>query len=319
MREKMRFLSAVMTVLAIAPRFLFADDDDDDRKPQPAVVAPSTTTSPTEAGTSSRYFLGLLDHRSLYGGDFFHDPIIGPELDSERQLELDYTHGENHGSQDDEVDAGFEWNVVGQLSVAGEIGWDWEHQASAEGGDDGQDDSPGRANGFENVDLAAYHPIFQFVSSDNLIDYTAVIRLDVDIPTRTAVSGNDAQLTPYLGHLLRIGDHVSLEAWTGPQITIAPRQTNQLIYGASLGYELPHQQLPLPLTDKLTPIFELDGQTPFSSNGQDALFGVAGFEIDFHSADDPQPQLEIGYQFPMDEGARNQLRWGIITELILDF
>jgi hypothetical protein len=282
--------------------------DDDDDKPKPAATSYANQTS-------GRYFLGLLDHRSSYGQDFFHDPFIGPEFDAEQQLELDYLHGEKRGVRDDEVDAGFQWNVVGQLSVAGEFGWDSEHQAGADGDDS---DSEG-GSGMENVDLAVYHPIFQYVSKDNLIDYTAAARLDVGIPTRTPVSGTDAELTPYLGHLLRVGDHVSLEAWTGAQFTIAPRQTDQFIYGASFGYEILHDQLPLPRTGKLIPIFELDGRTQLTQGGQDALFGVGGFDIDFKSLDEVQPHIEIGCQFPIDAGAREQLHWGIITELLFEF
>jgi hypothetical protein len=122
-----------------------------------------------------------------------------------------------------------------------------------------------------------------------------------------------------LGQLLRIGDHVSVEAWSGSQFTIAPHQTNQFIYGASLGYQISHNQLSLPLTEKIIPLLELDGQTPFSGNGQDSLFGVAGIDINFKSVKELQPTVEIGYEFPLDQGARDQLHWGIVTEFLLEF
>ena len=298
--------------LSTTKRVFLLDDDDDDEKQKLVGV-------PTSNQTSNRYFFNLLDSRSSYGNDFFHDPFIGPEFDSERQIELDYLHGENRGLRDDEVDAEFQWNVIGQLTIAGEFGWDSEHQLNIHGGDDGDDVEQENARGFENVDLAIYHPVFQYVSKDGQFDYTTAARLDVGIPTRTPVSGMDVQLTPYLGHLLRIGDHVSVEAWTGSQFTIAPDQTIQFIYGASFGYEIFHDQLPLPSTEKLTPILELDGQTPLSGNGQDALFGVAGFDIDFKSLGKLQPHIEIGYQFPIDQGARDQLRWGVITQVSFEF
>jgi hypothetical protein len=152
-----------------------------------------------------------------------------------------------------------------------------------------------------------------------VFDYSAVARLDVGIPTRTPQSTTDVQLTPYLGQLLRIGDNLSLEAWVGPQFTIAPDQTNILIYGASFGYEIFHKELPVPLTRILTPIFELDGQTPFSSEGQEALLGACGLDIGMPPVGDATPHFEIGYQFPIDKGARNDLRWGILAQLFLEF
>ncbi len=294
-------------------QIVFLDDDDDDEKHAPGA---SPTSSPS---VPDRYFFDLLDHRSSYGNDFFPDPFIGPEFDSERQLELDYLHGEKHGVRDDEIDGGFQWNVFGQTTIAAEFGWDSEHQAAIHGGVGEEDDQAANASGLENVDLAIYHPLFQYVSRDSLLDYTAAARLDLGIPTRTPVSGTDAQLTPFLGHMLRIGDHLSLEAWTGVQFTIAPHQTNQLIYGLSLGYQLFHEQLPLPLTEKLTPIVELDGQSPLSGQGQDALFGVAGLDVNFTSVAKIDPHIELGYQFPLDQGARDQLQWGIIAEVFLEF
>ncbi|HUB25978.1 MAG TPA: hypothetical protein VL992_11160 [Tepidisphaeraceae bacterium] len=282
---------------------LFLDDDDDDQKP--------ATTNPA----SNRYFFGLLDHRSVYGSDFFPDPLIGPEFDADQQIEVDYAHSEKRGVVDDEVDGGFQWNVVGELTIAAEAGWESDHESNS--GDTGDSDDGG--SGAENIDLAVYHPIFQFVSDNHAIDYSAVARLDVGIPTRTPVSGDDAQLTPYIGHLLRLGDHICIEAWTGSQFTIAPEQTNQFIYGGLLGYAIDHQQLPLPWIARLTPFFEFDGQTPYSSNGQDALTGIAGMQIYFHAIGEVQPELEIGCELPLDQGARDEADWGIITQISLDF
>jgi len=231
---------------------------------------------------------------------------------------LDYTHGEKHGVSDSEVDAGLQWNIIGQLSIAAEFGWDSEHQINSHGGD-GDDVEKENACGLENVDLAIYHPLFQYVSKDGLFDYTAVARLDAGIPTRTPVSGTDLQLTPYLGQLVRIGQHVSAEAWTGAQFTIAPDQTNQFVYGASLGYKLFHDQLPLLLTTQVIPILELDGQTPFSGNGENTLFGVAGVDFQLQSLGQLDPHVEIGYEFPIDQGARDQLHWGVLARVVLDF
>jgi hypothetical protein len=291
---------------------LLLDDDDNDNKPK----IPGTQMG---SQPSDRYFFGLLDSRSSYGNDFFPDPFLGPEFDKDSEIEVDYLHGESHNLQSNEVDTELEWNPIGQLTVSGELGWESDHQTARVGSAPANDVDQENANGIENVDLAVFHPIFQYLTGDGAFDYTAVARMDVGIPTRTPVSGTDLQLTPYIGQLLRIGDHVSIEAWTGSQITIAPDQTDQFIYGALFGYQISHDQIPLPLTDAVTPIFELDGQTPLSSLPQDALFGVAGLNWELTAIHDLQPRIGIGYEFPIDQGARDQLRWGIITQAFFEF
>ena len=301
------------SINALHPSFLDNDhDNDDDDKKKP------TTAAAGGNGPSSRYFFGLLDSRSSYGNDFFHDPFLGPEFDSEKQIELDYQHGEKRGLVTDEVDAGFQWQVVGNLMVAVEFGYDWQHASAALGGPDG-DDGPGSFHGFESVDLAIYHPVFQFVSPDDFFDYTAAIRVDFAIPTRTRASSKDLQLTPYLGQLLRLGDHVSLEAWTGGLFTLAPNQGDPLLYGVSLGYEIPHDQLPLPLTEKVVPIVEINGEAPFSRRRQESLFGVAGFDWHLRSIGPVGPHIEVGYQFPLDQGAADRLRWGVVAQMFFEF
>jgi hypothetical protein len=285
-------------------------DDDDDKPPSAA------TTANQNAG---RYFFGLLDHRSSYGKDFFPDPFLGPEFDAEKQLDFDYLHAEKKGIRDDEIDAGFQWNIIGQLTISGEFGWDSEHQQNLHGGAEGENLDGGSESGLENVDLAVYHPIFQYVSGNGQFDYSAVVRLDVGIPTRGSPSSQDVLLTPYIGQLLRLGDHVSIEGWAGTQITIAPHPADEFIYGASFGYTLFHNQFPVPGTEKFVPMFELDGQKPMSGVARESLFGVAGFEVAFKSIGEAQPQIEIGYEFPIDQGAREQTRWGIVVQMFLEF
>ena len=293
--------------------FNYDDNDDHDQKLQ-------TDGSQTPARPEGRYLFGLLDHDSNYGKEFFPDPFLGPEFDRETQMEVDYQHGARSGQREDEGDAGFQWNPIGQLTLAGESGYDDEHQPRIPSdGANGKADKADNGRGFENLDLAVYHPIFQAVSKDGRLDYSAVIRLDVGIPTQTAVSGTDVQLTPYLGQLLRVGEHISVEAWTGSQFTIGPHQTDQFIYGASFGYQITRHQWSLPFTQTVTPLLELAGKTPFSERGQDALVGVVGLNWQFAGKGDFQPRIGVGCEFPMDQGSRDQLRWGIITQVFLDF
>jgi hypothetical protein len=289
---------------------LLLDDDDDDKKPSQA------TTTSVESG---RYFFGLLDHRSMYGRDFFPDSFLGPEFDAERQIDFNYLHGERRGMRDDELDGGFQWNVAGELTISAEAGWDSQRSALIPQAGDGASEDTRGGTGAENVDLAVYHPIFQLVSDNGFLDYTAAARLDFGIPTRSHASGTDLQLAPYLGQLLRVGDHISLQAWTGSQITIAHDQANQFIYGLAAGYAIDHDDLPVPFVEKITPLLECDGQSPLKSGSQDVLFGVAGVNLSFNAIGEAQPQLQIGYQFPLDQGARDQDQWAILTQIFLEF
>ena len=192
----------------------------------------------------------LLDSSSKYGKDFFPDVFLGPDFDADSQLELDYSHAEKRAVTSDEIDGEIQWNVIGQLTVGAEFGWE-----STSNGNDSDD----AGTGFENVDLSIQHPIFQYVSPDGIFDYSAVARLDASVPTRTPVSDSDLALTPYLGQLLRVGDHVSVQAWAGCQVTIGPDQFDQMIYGAQVGYQFLQSQFPVKMVDKITPILELDG------------------------------------------------------------
>ena len=291
-------------------RLLAVDDDDNPPDPSDRQTAPEP---------SGRYEFGLLDRRSSYGGDFFPDPFIGPELDRETQWEVDYAHGESPDRRENQADAQVDWNFAEQFTLSVEAGYDSEHALGTHTGGGSDDPEPANARGFENVDVAVYHPVFEAISRGKTLDYTAVLRLDVGVPTYTKVSGTDVQLTPYLGQLLRLGEHVSVEAWTGPQFTLAPHRTNQFLYGTSLGYRITRRQLALPLTQSVTPLFELDGQQPFSRHGANVLIGVAGLNWQFAPFGELHPRVGVGYQFPVDRGGRDQLRWGIVTQLFLDF
>ena len=66
---------------ATASQATYLDDDDDDDKnvqPQRPSIAATTVSPATSSPQPNRYFFGLLDSRSSYGKDFFHDPLIGP-------------------------------------------------------------------------------------------------------------------------------------------------------------------------------------------------------------------------------------------------
>jgi hypothetical protein len=281
--------------------------DDDDIAPKSNTTAP--TTQP-----QGRYFFNLLDSRSSYGKDFFPDTFLGPNFDTGSQIQLSYLHTERRQAQEDEVEAEFEWTVYDKLTLTAEFGWDSEHESDIDSGVLEHESS----SGFENVTIGASYPIFQLVNADGTLDYTAAARLEAGIPTRTPVSSTQVTLTPYLGQLLRIGQHTSVQTWTGVQCTLGSENPDQIIYGVSFAYQIFQNEFPWHLT-AFTPTLEFDGQQPLTTAGQDALIGIAGFETSLKSFGDVQPLISIGYEFPIDQGARENLRWGILVQFYLDF
>ena len=119
--------------------------------------------------------------------------------------------------------------------------------------------------------------------------------------------------------MLRVGDHFSLQVWTGPQWTIAPNRTNELIDGVMLGYCFTHRQIPLPLTESITPLLEFDGRQPFSGPGQDRWFGTVGVLWKSAAEGRFQPGVSVGYEFPLGQNARDQLRWGFAPQVLVGF
>jgi hypothetical protein len=290
-----------LAVIALTTTIGRADDDDD------------------KAPTEGRYFFDLLDYRSHYNKDFFVDSFLGPQLDGGSEFEFDYLHGEKRGVREDEVDAEAEWNFSGQWTMVAELGWSSEHEAAPLAGVETEAAGPERHSGLENLDLAVFHPIFQYVSPDGRFDYTAEARVDVGVPTRGSSESQDVVLKPYFGQLLRLGEHISLEAWTGTGLVIAPHPPDEFLYGACLAYVFPHHSLPIPGTDRVAPQIEIDGQTPMTSRAKESLFGVAGFDLSLQKTGKIQPHIAIGYEFPIDQGARDQLHWAILVQLEFDF
>ena len=52
---------------------------------------------------------------------------------------------------------------------------------------------------------------------------------------------------------------------------------------------------------------------------RESLFAVAGFDLSLKKAGPMQPHIAIGYEFPIDQGARDQLHWAILAQLVFDF
>lgn len=281
-------------------------------------AAEDTIPSPQSGATRYGPF-SLFDARSTYGKFWFVEPLRAPEMDVDRELRLDYFHGENHGLQSDTLNAEVEYNI-NLLTVELEVPYQWE-TASSFALTRGRT-MRARSRGVGSIELAARHPFFQYVSYDHFLDYTAVGAFELAIPSNSPVS-KDTEFVPQIFQLLRIGDHLSVEAGTGVSFLAGPREggTNTFEYNLVLGYNVEHRELPLPGILRTIPIFELNGERVLSGpeSGTNQLFGTAGFRVNLQAIGPAQPRLGFGYVFPIDQGARDQFRWGIVTSLVFEF
>ena len=262
------------------------------------------------SSSGSRYGLfGLLDRRSNYGQFWFVEPLRGPEMDVDRELRIDYFHGENRGFQTDTVKAELEYNF-NLLTVE----WELPYQS---------DRAPtGDSQGIGSIELAARHPLFQYVSPDERFDYTLAGAFELAAPSNSPIS-KDTEFVPQLFQLLRVGQHMSVEASAGFSFLAGPREggINTFEYNLVLGYNLEHEQLPLPGILRTIPIFEFNGERVVSGagTGTNRLFGTAGLRLNLDSIGPAQPRLGLGYIFPIDQGARDEFRWGIVTSIVFEF
>src|SRR5438552_1305194 len=86
-----------------------------------ASIAMAAGPEDSAAADSHRYGpFGLLDRRSTYGTYWFPEPLRAGEMDVDREFRIDYFHGENQNTQEDEVSAELEWNF-GLLTLEAEI------------------------------------------------------------------------------------------------------------------------------------------------------------------------------------------------------
>jgi hypothetical protein len=279
--------------------------------PSPSAL-PSGAVTDSSAAAAARYgLLNWLDHRSAYGVGVFPEPFLVDDSDLEpNEFRLDWLHTRAGNQRGDsgkaEIEKGF-----GQLTLELEV--PYERMVV-----DGE-----TSKGFDNVNLGARHPLYQFVSGSGFIDTTFGLALEAGIPVHSPVSKN-AELVPKLFNDLRLGDHFTLQSILGHSTLFGPEPDGGLQtfeYGFVFGYTIPHRQLPLPDIQEFIPVFELKGETGLNHDlaGQDRLLGNAGFRVNLKAIGQVQPRLGIGFVFPMDNGARQDTHWGIVTSLVFQY
>ena len=181
----------------------------------------------------------------------------------------------------------------------------------------------GDQQGVGNVSVGVRAPFFQYVSRDGFFDNTLGFGFEVGIPTNSPVSKN-AELVPKVFDDVRLGDHFSVQTIVGLSYLFGSKPdggARTLEYGVLLGYNLEHEELPLPYVERTIPLFELVGETSLAgpTYGANALTATVGARFNLQSIGALQPRLGFGYAFPLDKGGRGDLRQGFVLSLVFEY
>jgi hypothetical protein len=255
-----------------------------------------------------------LDNRSSYGQGVYPEPFLVDDSDLEvNELRLDWLHTQasTHERNDmvtAEVEKGF-----GLLTLEIEVPYEVDNDTAANKTTDG----------FDNINLGARYPVYQFVSDGGLVDSTFGAALEVGIPTHSLLSKN-TEVVPKIFDDLRLGTHFTLQSIAGLSMLYGSDEHNGLKtfeYGFVFGYTIPRKELQLPGVLQLIPVFELLGETEMnhSDSGHNSLTGNAGFRVNLKTIGSVQPRLGAGYVFPIDNGAREDMHCGVITSLVFEY
>jgi hypothetical protein len=285
---------------------VMADSDD---------VALTATNFP--ASQDSHYGLfDWLDHRSAYNQEFFPQPLLVDDTGLEDgEVELSYLHTKANDQHSDTVSAEVQ-KSFGLLTV--ELGLPYENEG----------DSDDSAKGIGNISLEARYPLYQFVSAKGGFDSTLGVAMEVGIPVNTMVSKN-AELEPEIFDDLKLGQHFSIQTVLGYDTLFGSGNEGgddegglqSFEYGFAFGYTVLYRELPLPGVERLTPLFELTGETGLNKDeaGQNSLLGSMGFRLDLKPIGELEPSVGLAYVFPIDSGAREEVHWGIATNFTFEF
>ncbi|NNM84989.1 MAG: hypothetical protein HKL96_04435 [Phycisphaerales bacterium] len=252
-----------------------------------AVVSLDAAAAGTDA---SRYFFGLLDHRSKLAKGFFPGTFLAANVAAQREIAMTWYHFETGHTQLDLFYNEFKWGLD-QWTVEFQAPYQHEHVAypnAAPG-------SPTSRNfdGFTNFAIVMRSPVYQYVSRDGHFDYSLVPGLEIDPPSGSPVSSGTT-ITPRLMQAIALGDHLSVMTSVGLSFLTGSHQYGQktLTWDAVLGYNLYHKDMPIPWIADITPVFEIVGSDPLTGPnvGQQSITALGGLEIN------PKPQW--GYLTP---------------------
>lgn len=253
----------------------------------------------------------LLDHRSAYGQGAFPEPFLVDDSDLERnEIRFDWLHTKTGGQHGDfwrtEFEKGF-----GELTVEVELNYERTSDAGV------------KTEGFDNVNLGARYPLYQYVSKSGFVDSTLGVGFEAGVPTNSELSKN-TELVPKIFNDLRLGNHFTVQTVLGYSALLGSGDQGGLDsfeYGFVFGYRIDHKELPLPHVRQVVPVLELSGETELNKDnpGHNSLRGDAAVRFNMDAIGPVQPRLGVGFVFPIDSGARQDTHWGIYTSLVFEY
>ena len=269
----------------------------------------SVPTSPAVEDTRYGLF-NLLDHRSGYGEGVFPEPFLNDDSDLEvNEIRVDHLHTGIHSDHTDELKLEYE-KGFGVMTVEAAVFYNWEKAGGASD------------SGFGSVELAARAPFYQYVSADRVIDTTFGAGLEVAIPTDTDFS-QSTEWVPKVFNDTRLGDHFTVQTIVGYSALYGGDEdgVRALEYGTTLGYSIDRKDFAIPGVQRLTPVFEVAAETALNKDdsGDTAVIGNGGFRVNLNTIGAVQPRLGMGYVFPLNSTAREEMHWGVVTSLVFEF
>jgi len=270
-----------------------------------------TSRASTEPIGNSRHGLfGWLDSRSGYGAGVFPEPFLVDDSDLETgEGRFDWLHTEAGGPKTDMVKAEVE-KGFGLMTLELEVPYEWD---TADGS---------TTSGFDNVSVGARYPIYQYVSREGFVDSTAGVGVELGIPNGSSVSKN-TELVPKVFNDLKIGDF-TLQSIFGYSTLFGPGPDGGLQtfeYGFVLGYTIDHKHFPVPGVRQVIPVFEMAGEREMNhaDAGHNSVLGNAAIRMNLKAIGRIQPRPGVGFVFPMNSGAREEIHWGVFTSMVFEF
>jgi hypothetical protein len=287
--------------LVLVQQATAADNDD----------SPATTNSWTPQNSRFGLF-GWLDHRSGYYQDSFPQALTVDDtsLEPGGELELTYLHTAAGWQHSDQMSAELQ-KSIGLVTFELEVPYQRLFEPD------------GMAKGVGNIELHARCPFYQYVSDQAFFDDTLGVIGGVGIPVYSPVSRN-TELEGGLFNDAKLGRHFTLQTILEYDQLFGEGDeggAEEFDYGVVLGWSVSHEELPIPGIAKLTPLLELDGDLGLNLDeaGQNSLLGSLGFRADFCSVLGLEPSLALSYVFPMSSAARDEVHWGIATNVTIGF
>ncbi len=303
MKLRARPLSLLGLLLAVA--FAQAAMGDD-------TLSSVATNAVPSASQDSRFGLfNGLDHRSFYNQGDFPEPFLVDDSGLEvNEARLDWLRTKAGADTSDMVKAEVE-KGFGLLTVEIEVPYMVETE-------DGQ-----TTHGFDNLDLGARYPLFQYVSAHGFFDTTFGAAVEVGIPVDSTISRN-TEFVPKLFNDTRIGKHFTSQAILGYSTLFGPGEEGGLQtfeYGFVFAYTLQHRELPIPGVMQFIPMMEIIGGTELNNDnpGQNSVTGDVAFRVNLNPIGRVQPRLGLAYVFPMNSIAREDTTQGFMVSLVFEY